>query len=205
MRPGFHYQLRDGGTILLRPLAPADRGRLQRGLAWMSDASRYTRFLSPVVRFTDAELRYLCDVDQRTHVAWGALDPSAPQVPGAGVARYVLLADEPGVAEIAIAVVDPYQRRGVGEALLAALCHEALSAGVHSLRATVLPGRRGLIDRLRALGATLRHRDGLVEGELPLAAWPAGLTATPAGRRFATALEAVRRASGCSPARGRSA
>jgi hypothetical protein len=165
---GFFFTPPTGVRLLLRPLTPGDRDRLREGLAWMSDDSRYERFLAPMPRFTDAQLSYLTDVDQADHVAWGALDPAVPQAPGVGVARFVHLVDTPVIAEVAITVIDLYQRRGVGIALFALLYHLAQRGGVAALRATLHPSRNGLADRLRELGAVGRLRDGVLQLDLPV-------------------------------------
>ena len=53
----------------------------------MSDPPALFRIHTAVPRFSEEQLRYLTDVDQVDHVAWAALDPAAPDVPGAGVGR----------------------------------------------------------------------------------------------------------------------
>jgi GNAT superfamily N-acetyltransferase len=198
----FAYPLGDGGRIVLRSVVAGDRERLQAALGWMSDASRYTRFFVPMPRFSDEHLRYLTDVDQVDHVAWGALDPSAPHVPGVGVGRFIRLRDEPGTAEVALAVVDAYQRRRVGTALFALLYLLARQRGVRTLRAVLLMSRGGLADRLRLIGARGAYRDGVLELDVPVHQDLARLCETPSGPHFLRVLESVRRACdhACGPA-----
>ena len=62
-------------------------------LEQLSMESRFTRFGSGLAHLTERELTYLSNVDQRTHVAWGA---SINDV-SAGVGRYICL-EEPGTA-----------------------------------------------------------------------------------------------------------
>ncbi|HEX9865388.1 MAG TPA: hypothetical protein VGC03_10515, partial [Acidimicrobiia bacterium] len=102
--PSILVVLRDGTTAELRPITPDDRALLKEGLRQMSEESRFARFGSGIASLRDAELRYLTDVDQIRHVAWGAVIDEEP----AGVGRYIL-GDGPD-AEIAIAVVDRFQR-----------------------------------------------------------------------------------------------
>jgi len=196
----FFFTPPTGVRLLLRPLTPGDRDRLREGLAWMSDDSRYERFLTPMPRFTDAQLRYLTDVDQADHVAWAALDPAVPQVPGIGVGRFVRLADTadtavtPVIAEIAITVIDLYQRRGVGIALFALLYHLAQRGGVAALRATLHPSRNGLADRLRQLGAVGRFRDGVLQLDLPVHHDLSRLPSTALAQHLRRTVEGVERA-----------
>ena len=95
----LNIQLRDGAPVLLRPVLPEDRQRLQHGLLLMSAESRYRRFFSPMPAFSEEQLRYFTEVDQENHVAWIALDPSAPGLPGLGIARFIRNPDEPTMAE----------------------------------------------------------------------------------------------------------
>jgi GNAT superfamily N-acetyltransferase len=198
----FTYPLGDGGRLVLRPIVPGDRERLQAALGWMSEESRYTRFFVPLHQFSDEHLRYLTEVDQVDHVAWGALDPAAPHVPGAGVGRFIRLRDEPDIAEVAIAVVDAYQGRLVGTALFALLYLLARRRGVRTLRAVLLMGRSRLGERLRLIGGRGAYRDGVLEIDVPVHQDLARLRATPAGEKFLRALEGVRRACDATPGRG---
>jgi hypothetical protein len=47
----------------VRPIAPEDKPLLVAGLQKLSARTVYRRFMSPKTRFTDAELRYLTEVD----------------------------------------------------------------------------------------------------------------------------------------------
>ena len=59
--------------MLLVPIAPDDRHYLEQGLAELSPESRYTRFGQGLESLSDSELDYLTNVDQRSHVVWGAV------------------------------------------------------------------------------------------------------------------------------------
>jgi hypothetical protein len=68
------------------------------------------RFLAPHGRLTESELRYFTEVDHHDHEALVAIDPNTGHC--TGVARYVRSTDDPAVAELAVAVVDGWQRQG---------------------------------------------------------------------------------------------
>ncbi|HYB23173.1 MAG TPA: GNAT family N-acetyltransferase, partial [Solirubrobacteraceae bacterium] len=70
-----------------------------------------------------------------------------------GLARYVRLADF-DTAEAAVEVVDAWQRRGVGWALLWELREQALRAGIRRLVATMLRDNRGALALAHRLGVT---------------------------------------------------
>ncbi len=75
--------------VMLRPLLKADRRFIEGGLEELSVESRYARFGQGVGRLSRRELDYLSDVDQRSHVAWGA----AVDRRVAGVGRYIVTDD----------------------------------------------------------------------------------------------------------------
>src|SRR6267143_2403998 len=58
---------------------------------------------------------------------------------GIGVARFVRLRDDPFTAEIALAVVDAHQRKGIGRLLLRRLTEAASERGLRQLLCFVLP------------------------------------------------------------------
>src|SRR3954468_22348678 len=100
--------LRDGSTLAVRPIEPGDREELARGFEKLSDESRYKRFFAPTPRLSNAQLRYLTDVDHHDHEALVAV---ADDGDGPGVARFVRHEDDPTAAEVAIAVRDDWQGR----------------------------------------------------------------------------------------------
>jgi GNAT superfamily N-acetyltransferase len=127
-RPRLVLTGKDGELITLSPLEESDRDFLAAGLEELSIESRYSRFGQGVSRLSERELDYLSAVDQRSHVAWGAA--VAGEI--AGVGRYIVSA--PGeCAELAITVLDAFQRRGVGIALFRVLATVARHDGLHEL------------------------------------------------------------------------
>lgn len=149
-------RLRDGTQVLLRPIRPEDRARLEAGLQRLSPASRYLRFHTTVDSLSDEQLRYLTDVDQHDHVALVALDLDRPDEPGVGVARFIREPYEPHIAEAAITVADRYQGQGAGTILLGALAHRAREEGVAVFRNYVLAGNHAMLEVFDHLGA---HRE----------------------------------------------
>lgn len=117
--------LSNGLTADVRPVIPQDRTLVEAGFDQLSMAGRIARFGMALVHLNESELRYLTDVDQVNHVAWGARVDGAP----AAIARYVLVSDG-SCAEVAVAVVDGYQRLGLGRALVGALVASARHNGI---------------------------------------------------------------------------
>jgi RimJ/RimL family protein N-acetyltransferase len=154
--------LRDGSVVHIRPIRPEDRTVLERVFEQLSDESRYRRFLHHVKRLGARELDYFTQVNHTDHEALVALGPHGTEP--IGVARYVRL-DDPECAEVAIAVVDAWQGRGVGTVLLHELVERAKAVGVRRFSATCLADNADVIDLLSRLGSTrVEHPDaGLAE------------------------------------------
>ncbi len=175
----YRTTLRDGTPVLVRPIRPDDKELIRHGFDRLSPASRYRRFLSPVYELSDAELRYLTEIDYVDHFAWAALRADRPNE-GIGVARYIRLKEEPEVAEAAVTVLDEYQGKGLGTLLLALLAAAAVATGIRTFRAYVLEGNVPMRDLLETLGArTEFDSPGVVRFDVPLN--PDLLPESPAG------------------------
>ena len=72
MQRMLHYLL-DGTLVTIRPIEPEDKRLLVDGLRRLSPEAAFKRFLSPKVRFSDAELKYLTEVDGHDHIAYVAV------------------------------------------------------------------------------------------------------------------------------------
>jgi GNAT superfamily N-acetyltransferase len=160
--------LRDGAAVVLRPIRPDDKDLLARGFARMSPHSRYLRFFTPKACLTDEELRYLTEVDGLRHFALGATTPDGHD--GLGVARFIQLEHEPGVAEAAIAVIDDMHGKGLGSLLFERLVAAAAERGVQRVRCHVLGSNTGMHEFLRAFAPdhTTTIESGVVTVEMAL-------------------------------------
>lgn len=142
--------LRDDTAVVLRLLRPDDRGLLKVGFEKLSPESRYARFFSPKATLTDDELDYLCNIDNETHFAIGALRelPDGTCV-GLGIARFIRVAD--GAAEAAIAVADEMHGRGLGRLLFMRLCAAAIERGITTFKCEVLGSNTSMKHLLDAI------------------------------------------------------
>lgn len=136
-RRSAEVTLADGTQLLIRPIVPGDADALRAGFERLSPHSRYRRFFTPMTRLSDSMLRALTEIDYVDQFAWVALAREGEQMVGVGVGRYVRLPD-PTTAEVALAVIDPYQGRGIGTLLLDALVLEALRAGICRFHGMIL-------------------------------------------------------------------
>jgi ribosomal protein S18 acetylase RimI-like enzyme len=141
--------LADGARLRVRPIDPADRDPLAEAFARLSDQSRRRRFLAPKPRLTTRELEYLTDVDHVTHEALVAIDETTGHIVGVG--RYATGHVGGPVADMALAVADAWQRRGIGHALAVRLVERARANAITTLTGSTLSdniGARALLDRL---------------------------------------------------------
>jgi GNAT superfamily N-acetyltransferase len=139
-------QLRDGATVIVRPIRASDRDLLLDGFERLSPQSRYRRFLAPMEDLPEPMLRYLTEVDHHDHEAIGAIDPVSGH--GIGIARYVRLADRPDAAEAAVTVADDWQGRGLGTLLLGALADRARAEGILTFTGVVLAANQEMLEVL---------------------------------------------------------
>ncbi|MDB4968296.1 MAG: family N-acetyltransferase [Myxococcales bacterium] len=163
--------LAGGGEAQLRLLDADDKGLLRRGFERLSDDGRYNRFFVRKRMLLDAELDYLTELDQIHHLALVAVRATALEpTEGLAVARAVRLVTEPHVYEGAIAVVDEFQGRGLGAALLRRLMAATAERGGGSLRFCLLPtntAMRALLTSLAPQSAFV-DEDGVLRLDIPL-------------------------------------
>jgi hypothetical protein len=177
----FDSTLHDGTRIHFRPIRPDDKERLAIGVRRLSAESRYMRFFRHIDHLSDAQLQYLTEVDFEDHFAWLAVLPDQPGEPGAGVGRWIRVADEPEVAEGAVTVIDELHHCGIGTTLLWLMARSAIQHGIRYFRAWTLGDNRPMLDLLHQLGAKPgRWEGGVLELIVPLPIDLADLEASPA-------------------------
>ncbi len=127
--------LRSGDRVVLRPVRPGDAAVLAAGFAELSPESRFGRFFEQLPALSQERLAYLTEIDHHDHEAIGAICANTGE--GLGIARYVRSPQHPDEAEIAIAVVDAWQRRGLATALLTRLAERAHAEGIRTFTGDV--------------------------------------------------------------------
>lgn len=170
-----------GDTVAsLRPLRSGELAALDAVFDALSPASRHDRYLIDLDELTASMRLALTTIDGHDHIAWlGEIDGQP-----AAIGRLIRVA--PGAAEIAFEVVDAYQGRGLGTALLDTLMTVASVSGIDRIQATVLPSNGRSLRLLGGIGMTFRIEDGLLEGTTPVR-----LLATPVVDRAAVVRLAV--------------
>lgn len=159
--------LRNGVEVILRPVIPADKLLLAQGMDDFSPESRYQRFLGAREGLSEADLRYLTEVDGVDHFAIGALVwPDQ----GVGVARFVRFGEEREVAEPAIAVLDSYQNIGLGRTLFTRLAAAARERGIRRFHGSMLSGNKPMISLLHAVSNNIcfEYKSAIVDFDVEL-------------------------------------
>jgi len=156
--------LRDGSTLSVRPIRPEDEEELARFFASLSLESRVFRFFAAVLN-AGASIKRMIDVDYTTR--YGLVAVAGAQHEIVGHAMYVLMG--PRKAELALAVADPYQGKGLGTILLGQLAQAAAESGIDVLEAVVRPENHRMLDVLRQSGFPVQSRSepGEIHAELP--------------------------------------
>ena len=142
--------LRDGSAVLIRPVQPEDKELFLAGWERFGEESRYRRFMGAKGGLSPRDLAYFTEVDHVDHEAIGARDAETGE--GVGVARYVRLPNQPTVAEAAVAVVDDWQRRGLGGELLRRLTERARANGIERFHASLFAVNHAMLALFEDLG-----------------------------------------------------
>ena len=160
--------LPDGARLVLHAVTAKDRACIARGFERLSPASRLSRFLTPMSRLDGALLDYLTAIDGRRHLAVAAATDAEEPV---GLARCVRLSDEPEVAEVAVTVMDGWQRRGVAPLLVSQLARWADAVAIRTFRALFGYDNRAVAKLIAAAGVRLEPDcSGLLRADIEVSA-----------------------------------
>ena len=159
--------LRDGGGVRVRPIQPGDDELIVDFFKTLGPESRYYRFFRIKETLEPEEVKYFTQVDYDDRMALIGLLGGRM----IGVGRYDR--ENPGseVAEVAFAVADDQQGRGLGTQILQLLTTHARSKGVKRFRAYVLPENRQMMRLFRNSGFDLTRTidEGVFTVDFPVA------------------------------------
>jgi acetyl coenzyme A synthetase (ADP forming)-like protein len=159
--------LRDGGGARIRPIKPDDGPLLVEFFETLGPESRYFRFFRIKEALEPKEVAFFTDVDYVDRMALIAMHEGKM----IGVARYDREAQGGETAEVAFAVADEHQGRGIGTQLLQLLTTHARSHGIERFEAFVLPENRQMLRLFRTSGYELSRtiEDGVFTVDFPVA------------------------------------
>jgi acetyl coenzyme A synthetase (ADP forming)-like protein len=156
--------LRDGSSMHIRAIRPDDKARLVDHFSRLSAQSIYFRFFRAKKRLTDEELVQFTELDFVDRVALVATLGQGDEERIIGVGRYAVV-DSTGAtvpadgrrAEVAFAVADDFQGRGVGTLLLEHLVLIARANGISEFEADVLGENNRMIEVFAQSGLTAKR------------------------------------------------
>jgi GNAT superfamily N-acetyltransferase len=154
--------------VHIRPLEDGETGPVLAVFEGLRARSRELRFMSPKFRLTVTDLCHLTHVDGHDRVALVAELPDGSPI---GIARFVRSKADAAAADVAVEVVDRWQRRGVGRQLARALAERARSVAVRRFTIDMMRENTGALRLMRSAGGDVRLvglDDGSAEYELTL-------------------------------------
>lgn len=145
--------LRDGGGARVRPIRPEDGENVRAFFEKLGPESRYYRFFRVKESLSDKEIHHFTNIDYEDRMALVAFHEGEM----IAVGRYDRDPDEPAFAEVAFAVIDEQQGRGLGTKLLELLTVYARQRGITGFRAFVLGENRQMMRVFRNSGYELKR------------------------------------------------
>jgi GNAT superfamily N-acetyltransferase len=130
----------DGSEVIIRAIRPDDKPLLQEGMHHLSRDSIYFRFFGHKKELSESELTYFTELDFVHHVGLAAFFVDKGREVPVGVARYIMSEDTKVTdsAELAFAVDEQYQGRGIGKLLMKHLIVIARAEGLKKFTARVM-------------------------------------------------------------------
>jgi len=150
--------LRDGRSVRVRSIRPADASMDRAFFDGLSERSRYMRFMRHLAELTPRLVRQFTQIDDTREMALVALDDASGNETIVGIARYVAEAEQGESAEFAIVIADAWQRNGLGRDLMGMLIDGARRRGLRRLVGSILAVNAPMRGLAAAMGFAL-HSD----------------------------------------------
>jgi GNAT superfamily N-acetyltransferase len=158
--PETRITLKDGTVVDLHTIDSCDQQCILDGFENLSYRSRQSRYHIPIRKLPNSYLRSLLHADGHDSMVVIAHHTVSNQQHGAGLARYVRLDGEPGVAEFSITVTDDYQGRGLGTQMLKYIVEHARANQISTLRGYVLSDNKPMTTILDRYNCSIQNDDG---------------------------------------------
>ncbi len=147
------FTARSGEQVFVRPIRPDDEPMMREMFYDFSEQTKYLRYHAALKSMPHSKLQVFCTVDYSSEMALIGLcgKPGEEQVVGVG--RYMMDAEGQS-AEVAFAVADAWQRKGLGTYFFNRLVEIGRENGIQIFHAYVLVENSGMLK--------IFHRSGLV-------------------------------------------
>jgi acetyltransferase len=162
------WKLRDGRTVLLRPIKPEDEPLWLEMFKNFSEESIRFRFFQ-IIKDTPHEIRVrYCNIDYDREIAIVAELTENGRRKILGVTRVSLEPDRK-TGEIAFIVADPWQGLGLGTKMVDHVIEICKDMGVETIYGIMLPDNYRAINLMKKMGFTIKYmEDNTVKGILNL-------------------------------------
>jgi len=160
------WRLRDGRTVILRPIKPEDEPLWEEMFQSFSEESIRYRFFQ-ILKDTPHETRVrYCNIDYDREIAIVAELTEEGRKRILGVAR-VSIEPDGKTAEIAFIVADPWQGLGLGTKLVDYVLEICADMKLETIYAIMLPDNYRAMGLMKKMGFTVKYMDdGTVKGTL---------------------------------------
>lgn len=172
--PRWTETLRDRTRVVIRPVTRKDAAEERQFIESLSPQARRFRFLGQVRHPGDELISRLTDIDYRHDVAFAAVVPDGAREKFLGVSRYGTSNDGTS-CECAVSVLDEWQDKGLGTALMKHLIEVAKARGIQHMYSIDSVENLEMADLAKHLGFARRidpDDSAQVIHELRLECWP---------------------------------
>jgi GNAT superfamily N-acetyltransferase len=142
---------RSGARVRIRPIRAADRDALSAFYAALSPESRFARFHAVSRGIGSEAAGLLCGPDHE-HREGLVAEPLHPGLRNAPIIGHLCLEPAESGLEMAVAVADEWQGRGIGKALLRTAVAWAKDHGVTRLQAYALTTNSAVLGLIASVG-----------------------------------------------------
>jgi len=160
------WRMRDGRTVLLRPIKPEDEPLWLEMFQNFSEESVRYRFFN-IIKDTPHEVRVrYCNIDYDREIGIVAeLTEERRQI--LGVVRLIIEPDGKN-GEIAFIVADPWQGLGLGSKMVGHMIEICKDKGLETVYAFMLPDNYRAIRLLKKMGFTIQYAQDVAKATLNL-------------------------------------
>ncbi|MBD3227375.1 MAG: GNAT family N-acetyltransferase [Candidatus Lokiarchaeota archaeon] len=157
---GENVTLKDGLEVLIRPIQNDDGQKLVEMFNYLSEETKYTRFMKFRKSIDEEELEPFLTADKKNFAIVAEIEPDDEDKESFIIAdgRYVL--DEPpDKASVAIIVQDDYQRQGLATHMLSILIDIAKENGIKYFHGEILLENSKMLNFIKRTGYQYSYHD----------------------------------------------
>lgn len=148
------FDWKDKFHLRVGSVGPYSKDQISEGLRNMSPESIRFRFLGSKRDFSEQELEYLTTLDGFNHYALGVEERNEKKR-GVAIIRMVRSSHDPKEAEIAITIIDEYQKKGLGLFLMNLMLLAVSEREIERLSFTYLPQNEAIAKLITRIGVPI--------------------------------------------------